>query len=457
MDATHLEALLDQYWPRTPGQPPHAVRRMMARLVRGERVPRKQIIQSQTRRLLRLARHHLEQSEGYRERAAAVGVTLDTLKGKGLKALPILTREDLRDERMFDTKVTPQDIPLSLSTGSGSTGRALSVRHTRPVRDQMTRYALRELLWLDVDPTWRYAEVRYLEQPPTKVLTGKEEAHWPGMTNVAADTGPYLFLPICQPVRDVAKRLRKFEPELLRTYPRTLLALTEHLRSTGGKIPSVRAIRTLGEGFSAEERARVREFWGVPLIDCYGSAETGQIAFLCEADRYHINAEVLIAEVVDTDGKPCAPGVSGRLLLTHLANRATPIVRYDVGDLAAHAAGPCPCGRTSPTLASIDGRQLHMLKLPDGSEIQFLAALLDLPEPTALGLCQVVQQDRKHLLLRYQGDRAKPAAIEQAAAARLNQAYGTDFKWTFEALPQLPSTPAGKVPVFVPIGAPDPL
>jgi phenylacetate-CoA ligase len=41
-------------------------------------------------------------------------------------------------------------------------------------------------------------------------------------------------------------------------------------------------------------------------------------------------------------------------------------LRYDTGDLAIAAAGRCPCGRTLPLVASIEGRARTALHLADG-------------------------------------------------------------------------------------------
>jgi phenylacetate-coenzyme A ligase PaaK-like adenylate-forming protein len=451
---SNSDAILDLYWPPSDS-PPHTVRRLMARLLRSESEPEAARLQREMKQLKRIVGHHIQHSKRYRARAAEVGLTFEYLGDvDDISQFPILTREDLSDPEIFAEKVTEADMPLSAETSSGSTGRSLTVRYTRPVRDMLTLLNLRELLWAEIDPKWRFAEVRFYGTPPTDDPAGDEQPHWPGVVNVAASTGPYLYVPIRQPVADIVERLGAFQPEIFRTYPRTLVAMTERMKRTGQRLDSVRVIRTLGEGFSKEERAMVREFWDVPLIDCYGSGETGQLALLCEHDRYHLHSETHIWEVVDAEGEPCTPGVMGRLLVTHLINRATPVLRYEVGDLAIAGADLCPCGRTSPTLTHIEGRITHMIALPSGDHIQFLPHTLDWEEPAALGLAQIVQLAPDRMEFRYQSDEAKPAEMEAAASKRLNEGYGYDFEWTFRAMPQLPSTAGGKAPFFIPLGHP---
>jgi phenylacetate-CoA ligase len=51
--------------------------------------------------------------------------------------------------------------------------------------------------------------------------------------------------------------------------------------------------------------------------------------------------------------------------VTSLHNFAMPLLRYDLGDFAT-VGGPCPCGRTLPTLEGILGRTRNMMRLPGG-------------------------------------------------------------------------------------------
>ena len=52
--------------------------------------------------------------------------------------------------------------------------------------------------------------------------------------------------------------------------------------------------------------------------------------------------------------------------MTDLRGRTAPLIRYDTGDLAVVATAPCPCGRSLPTLASIEGRGRDAIRTSDG-------------------------------------------------------------------------------------------
>jgi phenylacetate-CoA ligase len=113
---------------------------------------------------------------------------------------------------------------------------------------------------------------------------------------------------------------------------------------------------SVGEPVTAALRDIVRQAWDVPLKDSYSCEEAGYLAMQCpEQEVLHVQSENLLLEVVGNDGRPCVPGEAGRVLVTSLHNFATPLIRYELGDLAEVGA-PCACGRGLPVIARVLGR-----------------------------------------------------------------------------------------------------
>ena len=48
----------------------------------------------------------------------------------------------------------------------------------------------------------------------------------------------------------------------------------------------------------------------------------------------HISAEDIVVETVRQDGTACAAGEAGEIVVTHLATRDFPFIRYRTGDVA---------------------------------------------------------------------------------------------------------------------------
>ena len=77
-----------------------------------------------------------------------------------------------------------------------------------------------------------------------------------------------------------------------------------------------------------------------------------------------------MVEVLEA-GAPVPAGTVGDLVCTGLLNADMPLVRYRVGDRGALAPADegCRCGRTLPTLATVEGRVDDVLLTPDGRRI----------------------------------------------------------------------------------------
>jgi len=96
----------------------------------------------------------------------------------------------------------------------------------------------------------------------------------------------------------------------------------------------------------------------------YGASEFASIAAECAAGRLHVNADWVVLEPVDAAFEPVKPGeTSHTVLLTNLANRVQPLIRYDLGDSVKIGTIPCACGVPLPTI-TVQGRADDLLELP---------------------------------------------------------------------------------------------
>ena len=105
-----------------------------------------------------------------------------------------------------------------------------------------------------------------------------------------------------------------------------------------------------------------------------GQAQAVGLTYECAAQRLHINSDWYIVEPVDEHDHPVPLGqMSHDVLVTNLANRVQPIIRYRMGDRIAISPDPCPCGGPFPPIRVI-GRTDDILKFrtPQGDTIQIL-------------------------------------------------------------------------------------
>ncbi len=117
---------------------------------------------------------------------------------------------------------------------------------------------------------------------------------------------------------------------------------------------SVRKISVGGEPGAGEPaiRAQMESLWGADVRDMMGGADFGSTywAECAHKDGMHLCSQgALHVEIVDPETlEPLAieEGTTGEVVYTTLARRATPLIRYRMGDLVSVSAMGCDCGRT---------------------------------------------------------------------------------------------------------------
>ena len=118
------------------------------------------------------------------------------------------------------------------------------------------------------------------------------------------------------------------------------------------------------EVLTDETRARIRTAFGVEPFNVYAATETAGIASECQHHRLHRYEDLVIAEIVDEENRPVAPGEFGaKLLVTVLFSRTQPLIRYELTDRVRASTETCPDGRPFALLDAIEGREEDVLHL----------------------------------------------------------------------------------------------
>lgn len=351
-------------WPGIPPASFQAVLALLAQLERTQWWSPERLAGHQLRQARSLLHHARTTTEWYGRRLA--GVDLDRLDSEAWLRIQILTRQELQaNGPALESRAVPaQHGTVDTVTTSGSTGMPITVRRTGFNSVMWSTLTLREVLWHRKDTTAKLAIVRHGENAPwPKGKIAKGWGPWSGLCGPLGDVG---VLDIATTIRRQLEWLAEFDPAYLLTYPTNLQHLVEESERSGIRLRSLRGVTTLSELLRQEVRDLVRQGWGVPVQDLYSAQEIGYMALQCpENEHYHVQSEATWVEVLDEAGRPCAPGQVGRVVLTPLHSFATPLVRYEIGDLA-EVGPPCSCGRGLPVLSRILGRARNSLVLRDG-------------------------------------------------------------------------------------------
>lgn len=371
------------------------------------------------------------------------------------REIPVLTRAALQgagDAARSTAVPAEHGQPVSFLT-SGSTGRPLETIGTAMTRLMWSSFTLRHHLWHQQDMSLKMAVIRQFPGQDALPPEGRVTRGWGPATEAVVQTGPGAVLDIRATLSEQADWLSQHDPGYLLTYPSNAQALARLFERRRQSLPSLRAIHTFGEVCDVEVRAAARTALGVPVVDMYSSQEVGYVALQCPTqDRYHVQSENLIVEVLGADDEPCGPGELGRVVVTTLHNFATPLLRYELGDYA-EVGPPCPCGRGLPVLTRILGRQRNMLTLPDGSQrwptfgdsTEFVGALSTLPR---IEQFQVVQHSTERLEVRLVCERPLDAVEEELVHDYLDGALGHRFETVFSYHDEIGRSRNGKFEDF---------
>jgi phenylacetate-CoA ligase len=269
---------------------------------------------------------------------------------------PILDRAGLRD---YGANLLAANLPQdhggkSWMFTAGSTGAPLRCAVTTVAHFFRSALLMRGQFWHDLDFALTMAEIR-------PGLASGGAPGWGAAPNVAYPTGPSVTLPASTDTDAQLDWLIARSPGYLASTASNLRALLLRSRETGRVPHGLDALLSSAEPLAPDLRQLARELWGTRVIDTYSCAEAGVLALQCpRRDHFHVQAETAIVEILDEAGRACAPGQTGRVVVTDLVNFGMPLIRYAPGDYA-EAGAPCDCGRGLPVLTRIAGRG------PDGA------------------------------------------------------------------------------------------
>lgn len=283
-----------------------------------------------------------------------------------LRKLPILDKEALR--RDPDAFLATDARSLHVLYTSGTTGTPLKLyRSPETIRDWYACFERRAREWAGVSRTDPYAMLG--GQLVTPVETNRPP-FW--VFNAAAGQ---LYMSVYHLSPD---HMDAYLDEMVRRkivhmygYASAMDALAAHALRVGRSDVRLKVALSNAEPLFDHQRERIAKAFSCFVRDTYGNSELSIGAFECEAQRMHLSSEVSAVEVLDGNGSPCPIGQVGELVCTSLLNFDQVFIRYRMGDRGSLCAddSPCTCGRHSPALASIDGRQDDVLVTPDGRQI----------------------------------------------------------------------------------------
>jgi phenylacetate-coenzyme A ligase PaaK-like adenylate-forming protein len=225
------------------------------------------------------------------------------------------------------------------------------------------------------------------------------------------------------PVAELVSQLNAFRPAILAAYASTAELLANEQRSGRPGISPVLVV-SFAEGLPVEDYDRIAKAFGAKVGNTYAASECAFLSYSCDEKWLHVDADWAILEPVDADYRPVAPGEhSHTVMLTNLANRVQPILRYDLGDGVVQRPDPCPCGNPLPAIR-VEGRSSEVLSFPTGAgeQVSVPPLAFEIDDIAGVALSQILQTAPDCLRVRFMPEPgADHDAIWEKAQAELKR------------------------------------
>ena len=430
-------------WPTVPPAPDAVVVAVLAQLNQSEFWSAGALRKHQLRQLEQLLRFVSRSVPFYAPRLEALqGLRGGELTLEAFGNVPLLTHRDIQyaGEALFCTSLPLDHGRTVFVHTSGSTGSPVRVQSTDVTALMNAALAARYHQWHRRDPKATMAGLVTVREKE-----GTRAERWiPGFQSTPTERADTR-----RAVEEQIAWLRERQPAYLLVHPTNLDSLLRHGREVGFRPEGLRGVLTLGEVLEPDVRAACTETWGVAPTDSYSCKEVGMIACQCpQQEHYHVQSENLLVEVLDENGAQCAPGMTGRIVLTDLHNFASPLIRYEIGDYA-EVGETYPGGRGLPVLTRILGRTRNMLRLPDGGEMWPRLGTRKIAKIPAVRQIQVVQPALERLVVRYVAAGVLPAEDETALREAVAAAVPVAMEIELEAVEEIPRSASGKFEEFL--------
>jgi phenylacetate-CoA ligase len=418
-------------------------------LAKTERLPPRALAQYQQDLLVRLVRHAHAALPFYRDRLACLFAANGEVDLSRWNEVPILGRDDVaaRSGEMRVADLSAEYGEIAEARTSGSTGVALDIATNGMVYFCAVALLTRTARRFGMDTARPLATIgRYRYNPIPPWPDGDISSGW-SMSN--PDTPTYqleLTTPVEQQIEWIARRKAPY----LRTQPSGALAIAHAVTRQEGRALGIETVLLNGENVPDGAREIIAERLGARAAAFYSCQEIGHIASVCEAaPHYHVASENALVEIVDDRGRDVRPGERGRVIVTGLYNYVMPFIRYELGDIAV-AGADCPCGRTLPVIARVEGRSRNAFVFRDGSRMWPRTSMVRAMAPfVPFTRFQMVQLDFERIEFRYLPDGSGRAPDVAGLAAHARAAFHPSVEFDLVEVDALHPGPSGKFEEFI--------
>ena len=223
------------------------------------------------------------------------------------------------------------------------------------------------------------------------------------------------------------QQIKALKPKMLFGYPSALAHIATHAEKTGQVLNDlgIKVAFVTSERLYDHQRAKIEQIFTCPVANGYGGRDAVFIAHQCPEGQMHITAEDIIVEIIDNNGDVLPYDQAGEIVVTHLATRDFPFIRYRTGDVGVLSDEQCRCGRGLPLLKEIQGRTTDFIIAQDGTVLHGLALIYVLRDLSGVESFKITQhsvdETTVQIVKNQQYNQENDAKIQNEFKQRLGQ------------------------------------
>tara|TARA_B100000809_G_C15116306_1_gene522585 strand:+ start:280 stop:1602 length:1323 start_codon:yes stop_codon:yes gene_type:complete len=209
---------------------------------------------------------------------------------------------------------------------------------------------------------------------------------------------------------------------------------------------NITTIIATSEALYDSVRDQMEYYFNAPVVSRYSNEENGIIAQQLTNDRaFTINWASFYVEVLDLEeDKPANPGELGRIVITDYFNFATPLIRYDTGDLGKL----CNYENDNvPKFEMITGRKKDILYNTKGELISPHVIYAGVSKHQGLSQFQLIQESARDFTFKINAD--SQFSKEDDLLSYFKKYLGEDANITLEYVDEIPLLSSGKRRIII--------
>lgn len=316
-----------------------------------------------------------------------------------LAELPIVSKSDLQSTSLED-RLNRRFARSSLveESTTGSTGQPFSLCIEKSYRTRRNLRFLHSLLRVGYRPWHRLMLLTDRYEEPRRI-------------------GNRYYEPVERSTSAILEAYRRIQPQVLYGCLTPLRLLADRLRTEPPEPHQPRLVISTAELLDRLTKEMLEGVFGCPVSDFYGLTEMGLVAWQQpDTERYIMLANSVLTELIPDPGGQDRY----RMIMTNLDLHASPMIRFDSGDLAT-----VRWVEGKPEVLAFEGRRIDIIIGRDGSEISPYKITLALQQVSGLKRFKVTQRSVTGILLEFEAEADQRFQVAQSARAIFDELLGT--------------------------------